>query len=244
MSGVGPGTEHRPRAVLGTVTHVCRVAALHPDEGPDGVTAIDKRAVEGPVPVGPFGLRGDVQASRKHHGGHDKAVYALDETETDHWAAELGREIAPGLFGENLRVSGRVDDAEIGERWRVGEELEVEVTGPRSPCATFARWLGQEGWVARYARRARPGVYLRVVVPGPVMAGAQVSVLHRPGHGVTVARWFAAQDPADARTLLAAQSAGTLALAAYLRPYVERAAERADPPVSEPPVSDPAADAG
>ncbi|WP_372594786.1 MOSC domain-containing protein, partial [Actinotalea sp.] len=128
-SGTGAG----PATGLGIVTHVCRVAALHGDESPEGVTAIDKQPVDGPVAVGPFGVRGDVQASRRHHGGPDKAVYAVDEAEAEHWAAELGREITPGLFGENLRVRGPVDDAEIGERWRVGDLLEVEVTGPRTP---------------------------------------------------------------------------------------------------------------
>ena len=226
MSGAEPGTRRGSRALLGIVTQVCRVAELHLDDGPDGVTAIDKRPVDGPVQVGATGLRGDVQVSRKHHGGPDKALYALDQAEADHWAAELGREVEPGLFGENLRVAGMVDDAEIGERWRVGETLEVEVTGPRSPCATFAQWLGQDGWVKRYAQRGRPGVYLRVLVAGSVEAGAAISVLHRPGHGVSVARWFGASDPTDAGVLLAAEAAGTLSLAEYLRPYVLRAAGR------------------
>ncbi len=211
---------------LGTVTQVCRVAALHLDDGSDGVTAIDKRPVDGPVRVGATGLSGDVQVSRRHHGGPDKALYALDQAEADHWAAELDREIAPGLFGENLRVDGRVDDAEIGERWRIGAQLEVEVTGPRSPCATFARWLGQEGWVTRYAERARPGVYLRVLVPGTVEAGAAITVLHRPGHGVSVARLVASDDPAVAGSLLAAEAAGRLVLAEYLRRYLLRDADR------------------
>ena len=211
---------------LGTVAQVCRVAALHLDDSSDGVTAIDKRPVDGPVQVGATGLRGDVQVSRKHHGGPDKAVYALDQAEADHWAAELGREIAPGQLGENLRVAGRVDDAEIGERWRVGETLELEVTGPRSPCATFARWLEQDGWVRRYTLRGRPGAYLRVVVPGTVEAGAAITVLHRPGHGVTVARSFACDDPADARSLLAAEAAGSLVLAEYMRRHVLRAVGR------------------
>ena len=55
---------------------VCAVHQLRPDAGSLGVTAIDKRAIEGPVRIGPFGVRSDVQASRKHHGGLDKAVYA------------------------------------------------------------------------------------------------------------------------------------------------------------------------
>ena len=213
---------------LGTLTHVCRVAELRPDDGSDGVTAIDKRPVDGPVQVGANGLRGDVQVSRTHHGGPDKALYALDQAEADHWAGELGRKIAPGLFGENLRVSGRVDDAEIGERWRIGDRLEVEVTGPRSPCATFARWLEQDGWVKRYTVRGRPGVYLRVLVTGSIEAGAAITVLYRPGHGVSVARFFASDGPTDARSLLAAEAAGSLVLAEYLRRHVLRAAARHD----------------
>ncbi|MGL3199121.1 MOSC domain-containing protein, partial [Curtobacterium flaccumfaciens] len=51
------------------VTAVCRVERLLPDSGTIGVTAIDKRPVEGPVRVRPLGLFADVQADRKHHGG-------------------------------------------------------------------------------------------------------------------------------------------------------------------------------
>jgi len=60
-----------------TVTAVCRVSALLPDPGTIGVTAIDKRPVDGPVHVRPLGLRADVQADRKHHGGLDQAVYVF-----------------------------------------------------------------------------------------------------------------------------------------------------------------------
>ena len=208
------------------VTHVCRVDRLRRDPGAVGVTAIDKRPVDGAVPVGAYGLRGDVQADREHHGGRDKALYALDAGEAAHWAAELGEEVPPGRFGENLRVAMAVDDAVIGERWRVGDTLEVEVTGPRSPCATFGRWLGQDGWVRRFAQRGRTGVYLRVTVPGAVKAGDAVEVTHRPGHGVSVARWFTGQDGDDARRLLADTGTGGWEMAGYLREYVERAAAR------------------
>jgi MOSC domain-containing protein YiiM len=210
------------------VTHVCRVAALHDDAGAIGVTAIDKRPVDGPVQVGTYGLRGDVQADRKHHGGPEKALYAVDQAETDHWATELGAPVPPGGFGENLRLAGlAVDDAEIGERWRIGDVVEVEVTGPRTPCATFGRWLRQERWVRRYTERGRPGAYLRVTTPGLVRAGDAVTVTHRPGHGVTVARWFTDQDPADAGALDTHASVEGWEMAAYLRPPVERALGRA-----------------
>jgi MOSC domain-containing protein YiiM len=215
------------RRAVGSLDAVCIVAALRPDEGTTGVTAIDKRPVAGPVRVGRYGLRGDVQADRKHHGGQDKALYAIAESEAEHWATELGEVIPPGRFGENLRISGLdVDDALIGERWRLGAAVEVEVTGPRTPCATFARWLGQDGWVRRYTERGRPGAYLRVVRAGAVAAGDPVVVVSRPDHGVSVARWFAVGDPADARTLLAEEEAGRVALADYLRRVLEPAAGR------------------
>ncbi len=147
--------------------------------------------------------------------------------EAQRWAAELGEDVPPGRFGENLRVVGLgIDDAEIGERWRIGERLEVEVTGPRSPCGTFARWLRQEGWVRRFADHGRTGAYLRVVIPGAVRPGDAVVRVHVPGHGVTVSRWYTGQDPADARLLLDHEAAGGERLADYMREPLERAARR------------------
>ncbi|UNX53621.1 MOSC domain-containing protein [Georgenia sp. TF02-10] len=201
---------------------------LHPDDGTVGVTAIDKRAVDGPVQVRRLGLHGDLQADRAHHGGPDKAVYVLDTAEADHWAGVLGTDVGPGRLGENLRVAGYpVDDAEIGERWRVGG-AELEVTGPRTPCATFARWVARPGWVREFTARGRTGVYLRVLSTGPVAAGDTLEVLDRPGHGVTVAGWFTRKDPADAARLLAHEAATGWQMAGYLRTYVLAAHRRSE----------------
>ena len=73
----------------------CAVHTLHPDAGSVGVTAIDKRPLEGAVRVGKLGVRADVQASRKHHGGPDKAVYAYANEDAAFWEGELDRD----LFG-------------------------------------------------------------------------------------------------------------------------------------------------
>ncbi|MFT4220847.1 MAG: MOSC domain-containing protein [Microbacterium sp.] len=163
---------------------VCVVHQLRPDAGTIGVTAIDKRPVEGPVRVGPYGVYADVQADRKHHGGLDKALYAYAHEDAEFWAAELGRDVPPGWFGENLRVEGiDVNAALIGERWRIGTRVEVEVTMPRTPCQTFARWVGgddERGWVKRFSRERRLGAYLRVVVGGRVQAGDEIEVVRRP----------------------------------------------------------------
>lgn len=164
---------------------VCAVHQLRPDGGGTiGVTAIDKRAVDGPVKIGPYGVYADVQADRKHHGGLDKALYAYAEEDAAHWASELGREVPPGWFGENLRVEGiDVNAALIGERWQIGPRVVVEVTMPRTPCQTFARWVGgddERGWVKRFSDARRLGPYLRVVEKGRVQAGDEITVIHRP----------------------------------------------------------------
>lgn len=162
---------------------VCVVHQLRPDSG-NGVTAIDKRPVSGQVRVGPYGVRGDVQVDRKHHGGLDKALYAYAAEDAEYWEAELARELAPGWFGENLRTEGiDVNAAVIGERWAIGDRVIVEVTMPRTPCQTFARRVGgaeQRGWVKRFSNERRLGPYLRVVRGGFLRAGDEIDVLSRP----------------------------------------------------------------
>lgn len=213
---------------MGELVAVCRVHTLLPDPGSVGVTAIDKRPVQGPVKVGDFGLYGDVQADRRDHGGLDKAVYAYSEESTAQWSGLLGAQIAPGTFGENLRTSGvDVDGALIGERWQVGDSVLLEVTSPRIPCGTFGRWLDQPSWPRRFTELGLPGAYLRVVARGHVSAGDPVVVVHRPDHGVTIARWFTERSPRDAETLDAADRSGAVRLAPNLRFFVDLALTRA-----------------
>lgn len=167
-----------------------------------GVTGIDKRPVSEPVDVrapGPregglgSGLVGDFLGDRRSHGGDDQAVYAYAREDLDVWAAELGRSLDNGSFGENLTTTGLdVTGARIGERWRVGAEVVLEVAVPRIPCATFVGWLGEQGWIKTFTARAVPGAYLRVVTPGRIMTGDEVAVLHRPEHDVSIGLVFRA----------------------------------------------------
>lgn len=209
------------------VVAVCRVHQLLPDAGTVGVTAIDKRPVEGPLRVRRLGVYGDVQADRANHGGEDKAVYAYSEDDAALWAQELGREIPAGYFGENLRIDGiTASNAVIGERWRFSTGAVLEVTMPRIPCATFARRMGEDGWVSWFTRAGLSGAYLRVVTPGDVEAGTQFSVEHVPDHGVRVGAWLADPTREKAEALLDAEAAEDLWLAPALRKYVVAASER------------------
>ena len=155
-------------------------------------TGIDKRPVTGPVQVGRLGLAGDAILDTAHHGGETQAVYAYAVEDLAWFAALVERDLVPGNFGENLTVEG-VDttEARIGERWKVGASLVLEVTAPRTPCSTFSSFLGLAGWVRTFAAAERPGAYLRVVTPGPVTAGDAVVVV-RQGGGASLREVFAA----------------------------------------------------
>lgn len=139
-----------------------------------GITGIYKNPADGPVVVTPLGLAGDFIADTKHHGGVDQAVYVYGTADYDWWAAELGRPLAPGTFGENLTVAGLASDAlAIGDQLRLGEVV-LEVTAPRIPCATLAARMGDPAFVKRFRAAERPGAYCRVIHAGPVAAGEAV----------------------------------------------------------------------
>ncbi len=155
-------------------------------------SAIDKRPVEGPVGIGPLGLEGDEIADTEHHGGIDQAVYVYAAEDLQAWAADLGRDLVPGQFGENLTTSGLdVQDSRLGDRWRVGTAL-LEVCDVRIPCSVFQGFLDEPQWVKRFTLRGVPGAYLRVVEPGVVTAGDRIEVVERRPHDLTVAMAFRA----------------------------------------------------
>ncbi|MFJ6903624.1 MOSC domain-containing protein [Streptomyces griseoluteus] len=167
----------------------------------EGVTGIDKRPVEGPVRVaapgpkgvGGSGLAGDAVCDLRHHGGDDQAVYAFAREDLDDWERELDRSLSNGFFGENLTTEGLdVSGSLIGERWRIGSGVVLEVTSGRIPCRTFQGHLAEPGWVKRFTRKAVTGAYLRVIEPGEIRAGDVVEIVHRPDHGVTAATQFRA----------------------------------------------------
>lgn len=164
-------------------------------------TGIDKQPTEdsvwvsapGPKGSGGSGLAGDAVCDRRHHGGDDQAVYAYAREDLDRWQQELGRDLSSGCFGENITTTGiEVSQAVVGETWRIGAELVLQVSDPRIPCRTFAGFLGEVGWIRRFTKTACPGTYLRVLQPGPVQAGDSIEVLDRPAHRVTVQLAFRA----------------------------------------------------
>lgn len=213
------------------MAHVAAVNVVHeliPAARETKLTAIDKRPQPGRIAVTELGLVGDCHQYRRH-GGPDQALYLYAREDADWWAARLGREIAPGYFGENLSTVGLdVSDALIGERWRIGagsDAVQVEIRSPRTPCPNFAFRMAEPDWIRRFTEARRPGAYLKVLRTGSVGAGDPVSVLFRPDHEVTVGHCVL--NPAPER--MARMLASGIDLKPAIRELAERVAGRVSP---------------
>ena len=132
-------------------------------------------------------LEGDAQADLTVHGGPDKAVYAYPSEHLAWWAVELGQELGPAPFGENLSTVGATeDDVCIGDRWAWGDAV-LEVSQPRSPCYKLALHRGVGDIGPRFNASGRSGWYLRVLQPGTVPAAGPIRVVEHHPLGATVA---------------------------------------------------------
>lgn len=191
------------------------------------VTGIVKEPVVGRVAVGATGLDGDGQADLSVHGGLDMAVYAYPVEHYAHWEAVLGRDdLAPGMFGENLTVTGLTEDeVSIGDLLRADDVL-LEVSQPRLPCFKLGMRMGDPGFLKPFLASGRIGFYLRVREPGSIAAGDALR-LERRGEGSMTVRQVAAlmRDGAPAEDL--ARGARVAALPEEWRAMFARRAEAA-----------------
>jgi MOSC domain-containing protein YiiM len=149
-----------------------------------GTTGIYKLPV-GSAQITAEGLTGDAICDRENHGGVDQAVYIYGTPDYAWWSAELGREVAPGTFGENLTITDLESTRlNIGDRLRIGDVV-LEVTAPRIPCVTLATRMGDPAFVKRFRNAERPGLYCRVIQVGAVQVGQPVAL--EPYAGATIA---------------------------------------------------------
>jgi len=171
--------------------NVARARAV-PIRDREVMTAIGKRAVDGPRAVGTLGIDGDEQADLTVHGGPSKAVYAYPSEHYPFWqtvraqagVAAWDEPLVPGALGENLTLAGVVEsDVFIGDVLRF-PGCALAVSGPRFPCfklnaamgfAHAAKLMVQSGWCGWYLSMREPGTIAAgesfTVVPGPREVG-------------------------------------------------------------------------
>lgn len=158
--------------------HAGRAAPLR--GRPEERSAIDKRAVEGVVRLGRFGLDGDVQANRRNHGGPFKAVCGYCAVYYGDWQRRFQVTMPPGAFGENFHLAGLTDEEVcVGDLYRAGSAT-LRVTGPRGPCHKLAAHWGVKGLHLAVREERKTGFYMAVVEAGEVRAGDELSLLERP----------------------------------------------------------------
>jgi MOSC domain-containing protein YiiM len=131
-------------------------------------------------------LDGDRQADLTVHGGRDKAVYAYPVEHLPLWNEELGIDVAPGTFGENLTTARWLEDeVRIGDVWAWGE-ARLQVSQPRSPCFKLAKVTGRPDLLKRFVRAGRTGWYLRVLQAATVPVCGPIQVIERHPAAISV----------------------------------------------------------
>ena len=164
------------------------------------LTAIGKREVAGPVEVRRLGLAGDEQADLSVHGGVSKAVYAYPVEHYPFWqtvraqarASLWDEALPPGSLGENLTLSGLLEDhAWVGDVLRF-PDCELAVSEPRFPCYKFSAAMGFKQAVQMMQANAWCGFYLAVRVAGTLQAGQSFDVVPGPRE-VGIAELFRAR---------------------------------------------------
>ncbi len=153
-------------------------------------TGIYKYPVQNAVRVTELGLAEDFIESKKHHGGPDQAIYIYGSADYAFWEKELGVEIQPGTFGENLTISDLESGSfNIGDLLHIGD-VTLEVTMPRIPCGTFAARMSDPAWVKKFRQAERPGLYCRVKREGVIKAGDAVALEKFQGETISIQRLY------------------------------------------------------
>lgn len=182
---------------------VGRSTLLGTRRGQPVYSGIRKSPVSGDtVWVGPEGIVGDEQADtrvvsgKRVHGGLLKAVYAYPSEHFPHWATELGIEVGPATFGENLTVSGLTEgEVYIGDVFQC-DGVVLRVTSSRRPCYKLGMLLGPKVPLMMNQNR-RCGWYLAVVNPGWLPTTGTLRLVSRQSDALSVAAAFAAKIAAD-----------------------------------------------
>jgi MOSC domain-containing protein YiiM len=130
---------------------------------------------------------GDRQADRVNHGGAEKAVCVYPFDHYPYWNRQLGRDLQPGAFSENLTVSGAIEtEVCVGDVFRIGE-ASVQVSQPRMPCNKLAGKHASKMVPKLIAKTGYTGFYMRVLSDGLVAAGEGFDLFRAHPDRITIA---------------------------------------------------------
>jgi MOSC domain-containing protein YiiM len=133
------------------------------------------------------GLEGDAFAHPQIHGGPRQAVLLIANEVLETLAAQ-GYPVAPGSLGENVTMRG-IDPSRmrIGQLYRLGPQVIVELTKVRVPCSTiqvYGSGIPTELYDQRVKagdttspRWGKSGLYASVIEPGFIQIGDPIFLI-------------------------------------------------------------------
>lgn len=181
-------------------------------EGKEMLTAICKKPVHQAF-LAKEGFHGDGVADTKHHGGPDRALCIYPFEHYARWEREFGIALPPAAFGENLTLTGMLEeDVCIGDVLRIGEAV-VQVTQGRVPCNTIDRRLEMAPFLKAMVKTGYTGYLCRVLEEGMVASDGRAELIERDPKGVSVlyANNVNFHQPKNAEAIRQVLAAGALA---------------------------------
>ena len=132
------------------------------------------------------GIAGDGHKNPQIHGGPRRALLLITAEGLEELAS-LGFTVTPGALGENITTRGLSRrDLRIGQRWRIGETVVIEISTRRSPCAALSRYGPkiQSAIFDELVKAEDPaspkwglsGFYASVITPGVIRSGDTIVV--------------------------------------------------------------------
>ena len=144
-----------------------------------------------PIPearIHPLGVEGDHQAHPQFHGGLKQALLLIASEVIDD-LKQKGFALFYGALGENITTRG-LDHREfrVGQQFRVGPEVWIEITKLRAPCQqlnVYGEGTIQKTIYDKQAKEGDPssprwamgGVYASVVHPGSIRSGDAITLI-------------------------------------------------------------------
>ncbi|KAF6839482.1 vanillate o-demethylase [Colletotrichum plurivorum] len=147
-------------------------------------SGIFKQVQQGPVFVDEHGIRSDEHVY-PIHWSPDRALH---QYASEHYASWRCEDACPkpdlfdyGAFGENIVGMGmNEENVCVGDVYRIGASVVVEVSEPRSPCYKLNLRFEWDRALKRVSRTARTGWNFRVRTAGYICAGDEMVLIERP----------------------------------------------------------------
>lgn len=122
---------------------------------------------------------------------HNGEVYAFFDHQYDYWSKKLGvpRDSWDWChWGENITFKCDPcileSNFHLGDIWKIGKSVFLQVCGGRVPCFKLAWRCGQkDSWLQELASTGRCGIYLKVIEGGSIFPGDAAHLVRKRSHG-------------------------------------------------------------